>query len=262
MSEERRLEVEMEVPGTPEQVWEAIATGPGITAWFMPAEVEGRVGGSVVHRHLPDVASPGVVRVYEPPRRFAYEEELPSGEEGDAAPAIATEFQVEARGGGVCLVRVVMSGFGEDEAWDRAIESFRGGWRQALLSLRLYQTHFAGEHAASVTTGAPAEGTVDTVWAGLTAALGLPADPRVGDRVAATASGTPPFAGTVQQMTDGILTVLLDEPAPGLGLLAAGGPGDEVYIFLRQQLFGPGAGEVASRQQDVWQQWLAAHTAS
>lgn len=127
MSDERRLEVEVEVPGTPEQVWEAIATGPGITAWFMPAEVDGRVGGSVVHRHLPDVASPGVVRVYEPPRRFAYEEEFPSGEEGSAAPVIATEFQVEARGGGVCLVRVVMSGFGEDEAWDRAIDSFRGG---------------------------------------------------------------------------------------------------------------------------------------
>ena len=35
-----RNEKEIEVPGTPEQVWEAIATGPGITAWFMPAEVD------------------------------------------------------------------------------------------------------------------------------------------------------------------------------------------------------------------------------
>lgn len=262
MSDERRLEVEIEVPGTPEQVWEAIATGPGITAWFMPAEVEDRVGGSVVHSHLPDVASPGVVRVYEPPRRFAYEEEFPSGEEGSAAPAIATEFQVEARGGGVCQVRVVMSGFGEDEAWDRAIDSFRGGWRQALLSLRLYRTHFAGESAASVTAGAAVEGTVDTVWTRLTGALGLPADPRVGDRVAATAPDAPPFAGTVAAMNAGILTVLLEEPARGLGLLAAGGPGDEVYIFVRQQLFGPDTGEVAARQQEVWQDWLATHTAA
>jgi uncharacterized protein YndB with AHSA1/START domain len=37
----------VEVPGTPEQVWEAIATGPGTEAWFVPAEIEGRVGGRV-----------------------------------------------------------------------------------------------------------------------------------------------------------------------------------------------------------------------
>lgn len=260
MSDERRLEVEIEVPGTPEQVWEAIATGPGITAWFMPAEVEDRIGGSVVHSHLPDVTSSGTVTAYDPPHRFAYEEE--HGEEDAPTPVIATEFQVEARGGGVCLVRIVMSGFGEGEAWDKAIDSFRGGWRQALLSLRLYRTHFAGKRAASVTAGTKARGTKDAVWTELTSALGLPTQPQVGNRVAAAAPGAPSLAGTVEQMTDAILTVLLDEPAPGLGLLAAGGPGDEVYIFMRQQLFGPGTDEVAARQQEVWQNWLAAHTAA
>ena len=40
----RKIEVEVEVPGTPEQVWEAIATGPGIAAWFAPADFEQRVG--------------------------------------------------------------------------------------------------------------------------------------------------------------------------------------------------------------------------
>ena len=28
------VQVEVEVPGTPEEVWQAIATGPGISAWF------------------------------------------------------------------------------------------------------------------------------------------------------------------------------------------------------------------------------------
>ena len=41
------LELEVEVPGTPEQIWRAIATGPGITAWFMPAEVAEHEGGAV-----------------------------------------------------------------------------------------------------------------------------------------------------------------------------------------------------------------------
>ena len=30
------------MPGTPEEVWHAIATGPGITAWFVPTEVDER----------------------------------------------------------------------------------------------------------------------------------------------------------------------------------------------------------------------------
>ena len=34
----RSVQVEVEVPGTPEQVWQAIATGPGVGAWFVPTE--------------------------------------------------------------------------------------------------------------------------------------------------------------------------------------------------------------------------------
>ncbi len=36
----RSVQVEVEVPGTPEEVWQAIATGPGISSWFVPAEFE------------------------------------------------------------------------------------------------------------------------------------------------------------------------------------------------------------------------------
>ena len=40
----RAIDLDIEVPGTPEEVWEAVASGPGITAWFVPAKVEGRAG--------------------------------------------------------------------------------------------------------------------------------------------------------------------------------------------------------------------------
>jgi hypothetical protein len=40
----RSVEVEIEVPGTPGDVWQAIAAGPGISSGFVPAEVEGRDG--------------------------------------------------------------------------------------------------------------------------------------------------------------------------------------------------------------------------
>ena len=37
---------EIELDATPEQVWEAIATGPGIDSWFMGRnEIEPREGG-------------------------------------------------------------------------------------------------------------------------------------------------------------------------------------------------------------------------
>ena len=47
----RSVQVEVEVPGTPEEVWQAIASGPGISAWFCPAEFEERDGK--LARYLP-----------------------------------------------------------------------------------------------------------------------------------------------------------------------------------------------------------------
>ena len=35
----RYVQVEVEVPGTPEEVWQAIATGPGVSSWFVPTEI-------------------------------------------------------------------------------------------------------------------------------------------------------------------------------------------------------------------------------
>ena len=74
----RSIELEVEVPGTPEEVWQAIATGPGISGWFFPAEVEERPGGRVVWHMEPGMDAPGAITAWEPPRRL-----------GDDAPAVA-----------------------------------------------------------------------------------------------------------------------------------------------------------------------------
>jgi uncharacterized protein YndB with AHSA1/START domain len=261
MNTERRIEVEVEVPATPEQAWDAVATGPGITAWFMPAEVDGRVGGSIVHHHEADMETSGTLIAYDAPHRFAYEEEgwLPDGEH--ASHVTATEFLVEARSGGTCVVRLVMSGFGDGDAWDRAVESFTAGWRQALLSLRLYLTHFRGEPVASINAGGTAVGDKDAIWADLTAALGLPAEPQPGERIATTAPGAPAFAGTVDEAGGRMIRLVLDEPARGIGFVAAGGPGDQVFVFVRAQLFGPDAAQVVAREQPAWKAWVAERAA-
>jgi hypothetical protein len=43
----RSLPVEFEVPGTPEEIGQAIATGRGISSWMTPAELEERDGKPV-----------------------------------------------------------------------------------------------------------------------------------------------------------------------------------------------------------------------
>jgi uncharacterized protein YndB with AHSA1/START domain len=248
MSTDRRLETEVVVPATPEQAWEAIATGPGITAWFMHAEVDGRVGGAVIHHHGPDESSTGTVTAFDPPHRFAYDEEV--------AP-LATEFLVEARSGGTCVVRVVMSGFADGDDWDKAIESYSSGWKQALLSLRLYLTHFRGEPVGSINVSDTVTGDKDEVWVEFVHALGLSEAPVAGEQVATSNEGVPAMAGSVEDAEGPMVTLLLEQPGRGIGFIGAGGPGAEVYTIVRAQLFGADAAEVAAREQEAWASWFA-----
>jgi len=98
-----RFEVSVEVPGTPEQVWDAIATANGISSWMMPTEIEEREGGAVVFHMGPDVSSEGTVTGWDLPRPVVYEEPewaaLGGKEDADVTPLV-TEFLVEATSGG------------------------------------------------------------------------------------------------------------------------------------------------------------------
>ena len=230
MSQEDGIDMEMEVPGTPEQVWEAIATGPGITAWFMPAEVDGE---TITHHHAPGQGSEAHITAFEPPHRLAYTEG-PGG-------AMATEFLVEARSGGTCVVRLVTSGYGDTSADD--------GWTAALLSLRLYLEHFAGQHACVLIAGGVVPGPAERAWAELVDALGL-GELTQGERVATAGDGVPHFAGVVEGRLGTMATLRLDQPAPGLAFVGVGGPDDEhVFSFVRAQLFGPDAAALAARDE-------------
>ncbi len=245
----REISFDVEVPGTPEAVWDAIATGPGISSWFVNAEIQ---GDRMTQHHGNGFDTTSRITASERPSRFAYEEEFQPTP--DASPSlVATEFLVEAQSGDTCVVRLVQSGFGTGDAWERAIESFKGGWPSALDDLRLYLTHFAGEPVAGFATGRELE--PENAWATMCESLGLPDDINPGDRV--ETHGTPPFAGTVARAADGQVSLLLEQPGRGLGYLGAGGPGDQVFFFVRARLFGEGAEAAAARAETAWEQWLA-----
>ena len=128
----RSIQVEVEVPGTPDEVWQAIATGPGISAWFCPAEFE-EVDGKPVTATLnfgPGMESRSVVTVWDSPRMITREADrwVPG------SPLIATEFTVEARAGGGCVVRVVNSLFASTDDWDKQLEGTESGWNETAVA--------------------------------------------------------------------------------------------------------------------------------
>src|SRR6478735_6796704 len=166
----RSLQDEFEVAGTPEEVWQAIATGPGISAWFVPAEFEERDGKPVAVKMNfgPGMESRAEVTAWDPPLLFAAQ-----GEGWGGSPPIATEWSVEARAGGLCLVRVVNSLFASTDDWDNQLEGTENGWPGFFRTLRIYLTHFRGQRSAIMQLMAPAAGTEAEAWDTLTAALKL-----------------------------------------------------------------------------------------
>ena len=253
----RSLELEFEVPGTPEQVWQAIATGPGISSWLFPTEVEEREGGAVAFHIGPGMESTGTVTAWEPPHRFAYEEP----EWCPNAPPLATEFVVEARSGGTCVVRLVHSLFGSSDEWDDQIDGVESGWPAFFRVLRLYLTHFFGQRCSGIRVMGKAGGTESDAWDALSAALGLTGAAK-GQRRSASGAGFPPIAGIVERVGEGTyvheLTLLLDEPAPGVALVGAYTWGGHVHTAISFYLFGERGTEAVARYESKWRMWMDA----
>jgi len=249
----RSVQVEVEVPGTPEEVWQAIATGPGISSWFVPTEFEMRDGKpvAVTLNFGPGMESRSVVTAWDPPRRFAAQ--------GDpwtpGAPAIADEWTVEARGGGVCVVRVVHSLFASTDDWDNQLEGTESGWPAFFRILRIYLTHFRGQRSSMMQWIAPAAGTVADAWNTLTAALGLKGA-SAGQRWTAPA-GVPALSGVVEHASESPFNVLLrlDKPGPGTAALGAVNYGGSM-VTLSFYLYGDQAAGTVARESPLWQAWI------
>ena len=252
----RTVDLEVTVSGTPEQVWDAIATGPGISSWLHPTHVDEQVGGTFAFDMGGGWSEGGRVTTHDAPTRFATEVPWSTG---DRSATVATEWLVAARDDGTCTVRMVMSGFGADDAWDDEIDALREGMGVALATLRLYLAHFAGRRPAVVHAGGPVAGPPSAAFGALLADAGLDGT-RVGDRVALR--GTPPLAGTVEVLSPGRhrcdVVLLVDESAPGIADLATYAADTHAGVHLT--LFdGPGteAAPVADRERPRWQAWFA-----
>jgi uncharacterized protein YndB with AHSA1/START domain len=254
----RWVELEIELPGTPEQIWHAIATGPGISAWFVPTEVEPRTGGALAFDFGADGKSGGQVTAWEPPHRFAYEEPGWSGE----APPVATECVVQTRSGGRCALRMVHSLFTSSQDWDDQLEGFETGWPPFFAVLEIYLRHFAGQPAASARLSGQYPGPQRAAWEALGRALGL-AGASAGERRETGGSGAPLLAGRVERVAESAQhcewLLRLEQPAPGAVLLGAFEWGGRTNVAISLYFYGAGARASLASEGVRWQAWLDAN---
>lgn len=255
----RWVEMELIVPGTLDQVWQAMATGAGNTAWFTRATIEEHAGGALRFDFGANGESKGEVTAWEPPLRFGYVER----EWAEGAPPVATEITVTARSGGRCVVRMVHSLFTETDNWDDQLEGFEGGWPGFFQVLRLYLAHFAGMQAASFWVMASVEAPQREVWRVLTERLGLAAANAGEERTTTSQAETPApeiLSGIVERVEQDnrqrYVLLRLNGPAPGIALIGTYGTGQATNVSLVFYLYGDDAEQRCQASEPRWRDWL------
>ena len=241
---DKKLEKTLELAASPEQVWAAIATGPGISAWFVPTEV---VGDEIRQDFGSGNVATGQVSADEQSGTFRYGALPESAEAG----GYAFEFLVQARDGGGTVLRFVQSGFGDAEGWEAEYDSLDTGWDLFFANLAAYLEHFAGQPAVGVTVMGWAEAlTPAEAWPVLYRGLGLTGRPAVGDRVRLTPDGPAPIEGVVDVSSDEFLGVRSEHGLHRIGAEGSAGCGVSAYHYF----YGVELDTAAATS--AWQTWL------
>jgi uncharacterized protein YndB with AHSA1/START domain len=247
---QRSVEAEVEVPGSPEDVWRAIATGNGISSWFVPSTVDERVGGAARSNFGPGMESAATITSWNPPQSFVAETaEEPPGK-------VATEWTVEARAGGTCVVRVIHRWFASTDDWDAQFEGHTHGWVAFFRILRLYLAHFSGQPCSTVQITGFSKAPMPETWRSVISSLTFD-EPR---RRVTGASAAPVLAAIVEREGNEAhpeLLLRLDRPAPGLAHLFVMPMGGQVIVSIRFFFYGDQAKTAATEAERDWTDWLA-----
>lgn len=249
----RSVQVEVEVPGTPEEVWQAIATGPGISSWMVPTEFEELDGKPVAVKMNfgPGMEIRSPLTVWEPQRKWETQSDGLPG-----TPSIANEWSVEARGGGICIVRMVQSHFASTDDWDNQLEAGNAAWYAFFRALRIYLTHFRGQPSTIMQFVVPFAGAEAEAWDSLTAAVGVKGA-KVGQRWTAPA-GVPSFGGVAEYYSESPYDALLrlDKPGPGIAALGAFNCGGPSMVAMSFYLYGDQAADIVAQVTPQWEAWF------
>jgi hypothetical protein len=179
MAKEFRIEKEIELAATPEQVWDAITTAAGNEAWLWSTPGDLR----------PEVP---LVATWEQPEHLVVR--MPAAADGSVQ---AFEYVIEVRKGGTTVLRFVHSGVIGD-SWEGEDPELTGhGWDMYLDTLAQYFLHFAGTSATYVCAEAPESSISTDAWPALLRALGLDGAPAAGERLKLNLPAAEPVEGVV-----------------------------------------------------------------
>ena len=236
----RSVRVDVEVEGSPEDVWNAIATGPGVSSWFVPTKFDLDADGrpNKLDCHFGEgMDSHARVTGWEPPARFTAE----SDDFAPGGPVVATEWNVKPVREETCLVTVEHGLLSDTDEWDTFLENTESGWPAFFTVLRIRMAHYRNQPFAILeVVGKAAE--PNSAWTDLATALGLT---------------SPSLAGIVESVPNESEVLLrLEKPAPGVGHLFALPMEEDVFLSVRLYLYGHEAAATAKREQPIWQSWM------
>jgi len=253
----RSVQIEFEVPGTPEEIWQAIATGPGISSWLMPAEIEERDGKPVALKlnFGSGGASSSAITTWDPPRVFAAQ----ADGFAPGSPPFASEWHIEAQSGGTCILRLVHSLFASTDDWDDQLEYLESGWSAFLRTLQIYLRYFRGQRSTVMKWMVPVPGTEAEAWEMLTGAMGLKGA-SVGERWTAP-MGVPELSGIVEYVSETPYDILvrLDKPGPAVAAFGAVDMGGPCMVGMNVYLYGDQADASAAHETPLWEAWFQKH---
>src|SRR5258708_6360792 len=127
----RKIDLEIEIAASPEEVWRAVSTGEGISSWFAPvAKVEPGVGGKITIAWAPEMEGSSRIDAWEPGRHLRVAQDR-----GEGQPPSVVDYFIETRDGAT-VMRLVQSGFGPDASFDNEFDSTIRAWPVFLRLLK------------------------------------------------------------------------------------------------------------------------------
>ena len=236
MSREFEIRRQVELPGTPDQVFDAVATGNGIAGWMFPT-------GEGAPSEVGEQFAGHTVTALERPSHFAVRAE---GEDGWFN---SLDYRIERRGEGAIL-RYVHSGVMTGD-WDTQYDGANRHTDFYLHSLGEYLAHFAGRQVTYIGADGPADALGDDAFAAVRAALGIGDDAEVGDQVDAEITGVGQLRGRLDYLNDMFIGVRGEDALHrfyGRGRMG-------MPVFAGHHLFAPGTDAEAVTA--AWAAWLA-----
>lgn len=166
---------EVELPGSPEEIWDLLTTSEGVSSWFAPnASIDPKLGGVYAISWRDSYSWIDRIEEIEPGKRLLLKPwtselegmDFPVEQTEEPFP-YALEYTLAGKGGST-VVRLVQSGFLSADSWEDEVDSYLHGWRHQFFSLAHWMTRHKGESRTFVRGDITASGSKEEIWAKLT----------------------------------------------------------------------------------------------